>query len=109
MTLEKVEEKIKYWQKVKELLMQELPLNASLDTIIYKKYLEIENVKVVADWINEQGYRRKNATTGNEIKYTSNDITERLKDKNAQVSSELRDCVKQLFLQHKAYINKRYN
>lgn len=94
---------------MKELLIEEIPPNATLDTIVYKKYLEIESVKEVADWLNSKGYRKKNPNTGNDIKYISNDVTERLKDKNAQVPTELKECVKKLFAKHKAYANKRYN
>lgn len=67
---------------MRKLLLEEISANATLDTIIYKKYLELESAKEVAIWLNNAGYRKESSSRGNKVKYDSNDITARIKDKS---------------------------
>lgn len=73
----------------------------SLETIVFKKYLELENVQRVAKAINDLGYRIKTESWVGERKYTSNDITAILTDEKCPVEKKLRDTVQ--YLQYKNY------
>ncbi|MHC1749459.1 MAG: hypothetical protein AB9856_14400 [Cellulosilyticaceae bacterium] len=108
MDIEFIDNKIGYWENVKKLLLEELPNDASLDTVIYKKYLELENVAEVAKWLNKSGYSLISKSTGASIKYISNNVTERLEDKKADVDEELKQCVQKIFKNHKKYASKRW-
>ncbi|WP_333861927.1 hypothetical protein [Clostridium sp.] len=77
----------------------------SLETIIFKKYLELENVQKVAKYINELGYRIKTGSWIGERKYTSNDITKILVDRDCMVERKLKYIVQ--FLQDKNYEHMR--
>lgn len=71
----------------------------SLETIVFKKYLEVENVKKVADHINLLGYRIKTESYIGERKYTSNDIS-RIIASDETVEIKLRKTVKELHYEH---------
>lgn len=47
----------------------------SFETIVFKKYLELESVRAVANYINELGYRVKTDSYIGERKYIGTDIT----------------------------------
>lgn len=78
--------------------------NDSLDTIVFKKYLELENVTKVAEYINELGYRKEK-----QKKYMSNDISAILNNKKADVDVELKKFIIKLFTGHKKGNSKRYH
>lgn len=73
----------------------------TLETIIFKKYLELESVKKVADYINQLGYRIKTQSYIGEKKYISNDISEIIANRNCLVEKKLKNIVQ--FLQDKNY------
>lgn len=75
----------------------------SLETIIFKKYLEVENTKKVTQYINDVGYRKptSNKQGVKERKYTTNDISNILKNKNVTVDQELKKYVMKLFNKNK--------
>lgn len=80
----------------------EIEKNDNFETIVFKKYLETENVSNVAKYINDLGYRIKTDSYIGERKYKSTDITEILM-KDVDVNKELKEIVK--YLQNKNYIN----
>lgn len=96
MRIEDIDKKIEHLQFLKKLCLEQIEEDDNLDTKIYKKYLEVENVKNVAIWLNEQGYRVESPATGEKIKYQSNDVTARLKDKKAEVREDLKEVVQKL-------------
>lgn len=79
----------------------EIQKGDSLKTIIFKKYLELENVKKVADYINSLGYRIETGSYIGERKYKGDDITEIITEKDCLVEKKLKNIVK--FLQDKNY------
>ncbi|NEZ49313.1 hypothetical protein FDB54_06720 [Clostridium botulinum] len=79
----------------------------SFETIVFKKYLELESVKKVADYINELGYRIKTHSYIGERKYTSNDISAIIAS-DVKVETKLKDTVKDLFSQHSIAMYRRY-
>lgn len=79
----------------------------SLETIVFKKYLELENVKNVADHINKLGYRVKTDSYIGERKYIGNDITEIIVS-DAAIEKKLQKVVKELHRQHSIAMIKRY-
>lgn len=81
--------------------------NDTFETIIFKKYLEIENVKKVANHINSLGYRIKTQSYIGERKYTSNDISEIIIS-DVEVEKKLKDTVKKLHSQNSIAMVKRY-
>lgn len=95
--IKKIEETIRFIEKNK------VNEEDSLETIIFKKYLEFENTKKVTKHINDLGYRK---TTSNkqgikERKYITTDISTILKDKNAKVETKLKTYVIKLFNKNK--------
>lgn len=78
----------------------EIEKNDNLETIIFKKYLELENVTSVARYINDLGYRIKTDSYIGERKYKGTDITEIL-IKDVGVNKELKEVVQ--YLQNKNY------
>lgn len=81
--------------------------NDTLETIVFKKYLELENVKNVADCINSLGYRLKTQSYIGQRKYTSNDISEIIIS-DVDIEKKLKDTVKELHSQHSIAMAKRY-
>lgn len=75
----------------------------TFETIVFKKYLELENVSKVAKYVNELGYRIKTNSYIGERKYNGTDITEILIKDNVKVEDELKEVVK--YLQDKNYNN----
>lgn len=67
----------------------------SLETIVFKKYLELENVQSVAKYINDLGYRIKTNSYVGERKYKGTDITNILA-KDVDVEKKLKKVVQNL-------------
>lgn len=65
------------------------------ETIVFKKYLEVENVSHVAKYVNDLGYRVKTNTNIGERKYNGTDITEILIS-DVNIDEELKEVVKYL-------------
>ncbi|AWK52222.1 hypothetical protein DIC82_14985 [Clostridium beijerinckii] len=63
-----------------------------INSIVFKKYIELSDVRRVADYINSLGLKIPTNTYVGERKYLTNDITQILKSK-AEVNPELRECV----------------
>ena len=106
MRIEDIDRKIERLQFLKKLCLEQIEEEDNLDTKIYKKYLELENVKNVAIWVNEQGYRIASPSTGEMIKYQSNDITARLHDKKADVREDLKEVVQKLAAKNKKQMRR---
>lgn len=75
----------------------------SIETIIFKKYLELENTKEVTEYVNGLGYRKptSNKQGLKERKYITTDISSILKNKNANVETKLKTFVIKLFNKNK--------
>jgi len=106
MNIEVIDTEIEHLKYLKNLCLEEVPEGATLDTIIYKKYLKMESVKNVAKRLNDEGYRIRSPATGEQIKYQSNDITARLKDKKADVRQDLKELVQKMFMKNKKQIRR---
>lgn len=70
-----------------------------IEELVFKKYLELESVQSVADYVNSLG--RRVVAENRTRKYISNDISKILRDKKADVDEELREYVFKLFSYHK--------
>lgn len=106
MTIDEINKKIDELTKLRQFLINnQINDNDPVETIIFKKYIEIENVSKVAAYINSLGFRVKSDGSDehklSERKYTSNDISDMITDKNAPVEKELKDFTAKLFKFHK--------
>lgn len=79
----------------------------TFEIIVFKKYLELENVKKVADYINSLGYRVKTESYIGERKYTSNDISEIIAN-SSSVETKLKNAVQELHSQNSIAMMKKY-
>lgn len=68
--------------------------NDSFETIVFKKYLELENVSEVAKYLNDKGYRIKTYSYKGERKYIGTDVTRIILNKYAKVDDQLKDVVR---------------
>ena len=103
----RINETITKLENIKKILIkyEKINDNDNLSTIIYKKYLELESVQNVADYLNEKGYKVDSPTGGR--KYQTNDVSKYFKERkyyNGLVEEELKEFVIKLFKNHK----KRY-
>lgn len=108
MYIKDIDDKIKELMELKYFLkINTVDVNDTVETIIYKKYIELENVSKVTDYINGLGYRIE--TSGSkqgktERKYTSNDISSIITNKNVNVEKKLKIFTVKLFKHHKGRI-----
>ncbi len=65
----------------------------NFETIVFKKYLELESVRAVANYINELGYRVKTDSYIGERKYIGTDITKIILS-DIDIDQELKEVVK---------------
>lgn len=63
-----------------------------INTIVFKKYIELSDVRRVTDYINSLGVKIPTDTYVGERKYLTNDIT-RILNSKAEVNPELRECI----------------
>ena len=73
----------------------EIKDNDSFETIIFKKYLEVENVTKVAQYINDLGYRVKTNSYVGERKYIGTDITKILIS-DVNIDNDLKEVVRDM-------------
>ena len=106
--IEKSYKRIYFLELLVKLDQEPIYEDDNLDTIIYKKYMDLENVSNVAKWLNEQGYRLESPVTGEMIKYKSTDISTTLTDKKIDVRADLKEAVQQLFIENKNKAMKRW-
>ncbi len=94
---QKYKEKMKNFKEIIEALEKysEIKDTDSFETIVFKKYLELENVQSVAKYINDLGYRIKTDSYIGERRYKGTDITEIL-IKDADVEEKLKKVVQNL-------------
>lgn len=103
MTIEEVNKKIKQLELIRSFLEEPIKEDDSIDTIIYKKYLEYENVSNVSKWLNEKGYTKMNEDNTKVVKYNPGDVSKSIKDKTVDVEERLKEIVKKLFNKHSKY------
>ncbi|MBN3375836.1 hypothetical protein [Clostridium botulinum] len=85
----------------------EIKEDDTFETIIFKKYLELENVKKVADYINSLGYRVETQSYIGERKYTSIDISKIIAH-DAPVEKKLKSVVQELHCKNSIAMMKKY-
>lgn len=100
MTMQEIEEQQYKLRMLKHFLKKNLIKDDdTVEVKIFKKYIELESVKAVAEYINNAGYRLKacvNTRGIEERKYTTNDITAILRDKKSPVPAELKSFIPKL-------------
>lgn len=99
----KLEEKItkKYNEKIQKIEKtinilenkSQIKEDDNFETIVFKKYLELESVRAVANYINELGYRVKTDSYIGERKYIGTDITKIILS-DIEIDQELKEVVK---------------
>lgn len=99
----KLEEKItkKYNEKIQKIEKtinilenkSQIKEDDNFETIVFKKYLELESVRAVANYINELGYRVKTDSYIGERKYIGTDITKIILS-DIEIYKELKEVVK---------------
>lgn len=72
----------------------EIKKDDSFENIVFKKYLQLENVKNVAKYLNDEGYRIKTYSYKGERKYIGTDVTRIILNKYAKVDDQLKDVVR---------------
>lgn len=85
----------------------EIKEDDTFETIIFKKYLELENVKKVADYINSLGYRVETKSYIGERKYTSIDIS-KIIGHDPPVEKKLKNVVQELHCKNSIVMMKKY-
>ena len=78
----------------------EIKEDDKFETIVFKKYLELENVSSVAKYVNDLGYRIKTDSYVGERKYMGTDITEILMS-DVNIDEDIKEVVQ--YLQDKNY------
>lgn len=97
MTIIEIEDKIIKLKQLKIFIEKnQLKEDDSFEEIVFKKYLELESVSKVAEYINFKGYK-----FNGQRKYISNDISTILRNKKADVDPELKEFVYKLYMRHK--------
>ena len=93
--IKKHNEKIKKIKKVINILenKSQIKEDDNFETIVFKKYLELESVRAVANYINELGYRVKTDSYIGERKYIGTDITKIILS-DIDIDQELKEVVK---------------
>jgi hypothetical protein len=96
MKIDDIEKKIKELNKLKKLLRIPVVDDDSIEELVFKKYLELENVTKVAEYINGVGHRIRNR------KYIANDISAIITSKEIRLKNrDLKETVIKLFKAHK--------
>lgn len=72
---------------------QKIKGHEEINTLVFKKYIELNDVTNTTAYINECGYRIPTNTYIGERKYKTNDITAILKDGHRLVEDELVEAV----------------
>lgn len=86
----------------------EIKEDDTFETIVFKKYLEFENVKDVADSINKLGYKIETNSYVGSRKYTSKDISDILQNDSIEVEEELRESVLTMFAYNSERVYKKF-
>ena len=93
--IKKHNEKIQKIEKIINILenKSQIKEDDNFETIVFKKYLELESVRAVANYINELGYRVKTDSYIGERKYIGTDITKIILS-DIEIDKELKEVVK---------------
>lgn len=93
--IKKHNEKIQKIEKIINILenKSQIKEDDNFETIVFKKYLELESVRAVANYINELGYRVKTNSYVGERKYIGTDITKIILS-DIEIDKELKEVVK---------------
>lgn len=93
--IKKHNEKIQKIEKIINILenKSQIKEDDNFETIVFKKYLELESVRSVANYINELGYRVKTDSYIGERKYIGTDITKIILS-DIDIDKELKEVVK---------------
>lgn len=93
--IKKHNEKIQKIEKIINIIenKSQIKEDDNFETIVFKKYLELESVRSVANYINELGYRVKTDSYIGERKYIGTDITKIILS-DIDIDKELKEVVK---------------
>ncbi len=93
--IKKHNEKIQKIEKIINILenKSQIKEDDNFETIVFKKYLELESVRAVANYINELGYRVKTNSYIGERKYIGTDITKIILS-DLDIGKDLKEVVK---------------
>lgn len=93
--IKKHNEKIQKIEKIINILenKSQIKEDDNFETIVLKKYLELESVRAVANYINELGYRVKTNSYIGERKYIGTDITKIILS-DLDIDKDLKEVVK---------------
>ena len=93
--IKKHNEKIQKIEKIINILenKSQIKEDDNFEPIVFKKYLELESVRAVANYINELGYRVKTDSYIGERKYIGTDITKIILS-DLDIDKDLKEVVK---------------
>ncbi len=80
----------------------------SIENIAFKLYLQLDNVSKVAKIINGLGFRLDTNSYVGKRKYTSNDITAIITNKDATVEEDLKEVVQEIQKMNYGKVSKRW-
>ncbi len=80
----------------------------TIETIIFKKYLELENVQLVANYINDLGYRIKTESYKGKRKFIGSDISDIIAS-NVKVDKNLKEIVQYIHYEHSLAMARKYS
>ena len=83
-------------QYIKVLEKSKIKKHDNVETKIYKLYMQLDNVTSVANKINNMDYRISTNSKKGKRKYTTNDITYVITNKEAIVEKELKEVVQEI-------------
>lgn len=106
MTVQEIDKQIENLKFTKRILEQHITPDDNIDTIIYKKYIELENITNVMKYINEKKYYKE--VNGRLLKYNITDISNAIKNKEADVENNIKELAKQIFKEHKKGAKRRW-
>ena len=94
--LDELNEKIEELEVVRNKIAEVLQMQCtSLEDVILKKYIELQNGAKVTEFLNNEGYRIKSNGKLGERKYSSNDVTDIIINSNS--SSHVSQVAKILY------------
>ena len=107
--IKKHNEKIQKIEKIINILenKSQIKEDDNFETIVFKKYLELESVRAVANYINELGYRVKTNSYIGDRKYIGTDITKIILS-DLDIDKELKEVVKLIQELNYEHISKKW-
>lgn len=101
--LDKIAEHVNMINDLNELLDELKRPPKTFDELVFKKYIEYESLPKTVKFVNENGYRKPKGT-----KYTSNDLSEVVQNKKADIPAILIKFAQLIFKRNTKAVARLY-